>query len=354
MVNAIDNGNPQAAAMVAMNNEYFYTTQLVNFFTPWSNVDSDAHQGLNDMTTTLIGMVRDNVGFDQALYGDILYVGSDSLVANTGGVIPAWVNGTYLGIPYNIINLQTMGLNSAGTARGNIRINLGTALQQKQQSALTGISDTAGVITTEIYGQNYFNAGTNRRVARFTFKNFLCMDMPQLADTTRPDFRVRRDVGRSPGGDSQVYKNFCVGCHAGMDAFAGAFAYFDYSKNAVTYTPGSVVYKMNKNNGVFPDGYTTTDDSWINLWTTGVDSSVGWNGASSGNGAKAFGKAISQTNQFSTCMVQQVFQMVCLRAPTSAEASTVQQLATYFSGTGAYNMKSLMAAVATLPQCMGN
>ncbi|WP_457825699.1 hypothetical protein, partial [Staphylococcus aureus] len=78
-------------------------------------------------------------------------------------------------------------------AAGNARISLKTFLVKKTQSTLTGVSDTAGVLTSRAAGLAYFSAGTNRREARFAFKNFLCMDIPQLSDTSRPDFHVRRD-----------------------------------------------------------------------------------------------------------------------------------------------------------------
>jgi hypothetical protein len=138
-----------------------------------------------------------------------------------------------------------------------------------------------------------------------------------------------------------------------MDALAGAFAYFDFVNNQTTYTPGKVVSKYNKNNTVFPGGYVSVDDSWLNLWILGANTGVGWNGNSSGNGARAFGKMISQTDEFPRCMVTRVFNRVCLRDPTSDEAQLVQRLAGDFAANGKFNMKDLFAAVATLPQCMG-
>ena len=47
-------------------------------------------------------------------------------------------------------------------------------------------------------------------------------------DITRPPDRIRQDPSRSPGGDSRVFLNQCIGCHSGMDALAGAFAYYNY------------------------------------------------------------------------------------------------------------------------------
>jgi hypothetical protein len=121
----------------------------------------------------------------------------------------------------------------------------------------------------------------------------------------------------------------------------------------VVHTPGQVQGKLNKNNNFFPGGYVTTDNSWLNLWITGPNAGVGWNGAASGNGARAFGQMLSQSNAFSQCMAKRVFKRVCLREPSSAENTTIERLAGDFAASGRYNMKDLFAAVATLPQCMG-
>ncbi len=362
MESLLNNGSPDNAAMVAMNTDAFYNVMLRNWFSTWSNVAESSLINLNDYSATAIGMIRDNIGFDQALYGDILYVGADDLVStlNADGSVAVKRQLT----PYqnasnqHYIDLDTVLINPANladltTAARTQNISLKQFLVKKQQSAVTGVSDTAGLLTTRASAEAYFSAGTNRRAFRFAIRNLLCLDMENLQDTSRPDFRVRRDVDRAPGGDSRTFKQTCVGCHSGMDAITGAFAYFDFAKGQIVYTPGKVQGKYNQNTAVFPAGYTTTDDSWMNLWITGPDAFVGWNGVSSGNGARALGQMLSRSNAFSTCMVKRVFTRVCLRSPLSTESDLVQQLATGFSAGGVYNMKNLFAAVATLPQCMG-
>jgi hypothetical protein len=358
----IKQGNVKSAALLAMDNDNFYNIMLKNWFSTWTNVDGSPLVDLNDYSATAMGLIRDNVSFDQVLYGDIIYVGDDSLVStlDAAGAVTTKRHLT----PYqkannqHYIDLQNALVNPANiadyTSTARIRnISLKQYLVRKQQTTVTGIAEVAGVLTTRAAGAAFFSAGTNRRAVRFALKNFLCMDMENLQDTTRPDFRVRRDVDRAPGGDSRTYKQTCVGCHAGMDALAGAFAYFNFSNNQVTHTPGAVQAKYNQNNTVFPGGFTTTDNSWINLWIAGPNASIGWNGADSGSGAKAFGQLLSQTNAFSSCMVKRVFKRVCLRDPNSTEALLVSQLASEFAAQGRYNMKDLLASVATLPQCMG-
>src|SRR5690606_13703569 len=100
-------------------------------------------------------------------------------------------------------------------------------------------------------------------------------DLEPIKDTTRSPDRVRQDVSRSPGGDSRIFLNACVGCHAGMDPMAQAFAYYDYNETAgrIEYNGAGTVdpdtgtrvqgkYLINSDN--FKYGYVTTDDHWDN------------------------------------------------------------------------------------------
>ena len=165
-------------------------------------------------------------------------------------------------------------------------MNLGdpTRLVPVPQSTLPGAvlaaGETAGVITTRAAGEAFFSAGTNRRMWRFTTMNFLCRDMEQLKDVSRPTDRIRQDVSRSPGGDSSVFHNHCTGCHSGMDPMAGAFAYYEWDATAerVVFSRGQVQPKYLINANTFPFGYITTDDRWDNYWRTGPISVLGWRG----------------------------------------------------------------------------
>jgi hypothetical protein len=66
-------GNPTAAANIAMSNPSFYAVTLKNFAAPWTNRDSNAFVPLNDYVALVMGMVRDNVPFNQVLSGNLLY-----------------------------------------------------------------------------------------------------------------------------------------------------------------------------------------------------------------------------------------------------------------------------------------
>src|SRR5262249_23644698 len=85
----------------------------------------------------------------------------------------------------------------------------------------------AGILTAPDFAIKHYSAGTNRRPIKFLMQNFLCRSLEQLMDTSLPDTWVRRDVDRSPGGDSRTYKQQCIACHSGIDAITGAFAYYD-------------------------------------------------------------------------------------------------------------------------------
>jgi len=192
-------------------------------------------------------------------------------------------------------------------------------------------------------------------MVRFTMINYMCNDLPEIMDITRPPDRIRQDPTRSPGGDSRIFLNSCIGCHSGMDALAGAFAYYDFNvtTNAMVYTPGVVQGKYSINTANFPDGYVTVDDSWKNYWRTGSNQVMGWSSAlpGTGNGAKAFGQEIAGSQLFATCQVQKVFQAMCLRPPsTAADLSQVTQITADFVAAN-YNMKTAFAESAVY--CMG-
>ena len=331
--------DPVAAAYTAMANPVFYISALKNFATPWTNVPQTVFADLNDYSATVIGMIRDDVPFDQVLSGDIVYVGAAGVV----------------GTGYS----QTDNLHYQQLEQSRADLSNPAVLVRRLQSSLPGSvlapGDTAGVLTTRAAGEAFFSAGTNRRMWRFTAKNFLCRDMEQLNDITRPADRIRQDIGRSPGGDSRIFHNTCVGCHSGMDPLAGAFAYFEWdaAQGRVVFTRGSVQPKHLINANTFPGGYVTIDDSWVNMWRAGPNSSLGWRAAaSSGNGPKTLGMEVAESRAFSECQVEKVFQRVCLRPPDSVNDRTaVQNIANAFEA-GNRSLKLVFAQTAAY--CMGN
>ena len=224
------------------------------------------------------------------------------------------------------------------------------------------------MMTTRAAAKEFFIAGTNRAMFRFTLVNHLCRDLESVADTTRSPDRIRQDVTRSPGGDSRVFRNNCVGCHSGMDPLAQAFAYYDYTydrdadpdgtsgqliyntngtTDAVTGT--RVVSKYHNNASNFPFGYVTQSDQWNNYWRGGRNQTVGWSPGlpGAGNGAKTMGEELANSNAFASCQVTKVFRNVCLREPVDAADRNEIQTQTLAFTSNDYNLKRTFAAVAS-------
>jgi hypothetical protein len=331
MESFINAGNAEAAASLAMENPEFYGTTLKNWVKKWTNADQTPRVPFNDYVATVLGIIRDDVPFNQVLSADVLYIVS----GNTGSTIAPWA----------------IDSNDHYEDAENNNVNFKEFLLQRQQSSMNGITDTAGVNTTRAAGEAFYSAGTNRRVTRFTFMNYLCRDFEALHDLNLSDYHVRRDVDRAPGGDSRTFRNKCVGCHSGQDALGGAFAYFDFVDGKLEHTPGQVVPKINANN-LFSEGWIQQDDSWTNLWKDGQNSVLGWRGLQQGNGARSLGAMLTRSRAFSECMSTKVYELVCMKDPMSEEEKgLVMSLATDFETTGNYSMKRLIAKTSV--KCMG-
>src|SRR5262245_1861290 len=314
----------------------FYSTTLKNFATPWTNRDQTVFAPLNDYTATVIGIVRDDVDFRTALSADLVYVGQ--------GVSPAYS-------PANNDHYVALESNNA---------DLRVVLQGTTQSSLNGLppAATAGIITSRAASEAFFIDGTNRAMFRFTLLNHLCHDMEQVHDTTRPPDRIRQDVARSPGGDSALFLNNCIGCHSGMDPMAQAFAYYDFDETQmrVVYTQGQVNPKYLINSDNFKPGYITTDDHWENRWRLpGKNTLLGWAGQDgtirSGNGAKTLGEELANSDAFAECQATMVFKTVCFRSPSDGpDHAQVTASANNFKTGG--NLKRVFAETAAY--CAGN
>jgi len=352
MVALLDDNKPIEAAYKAMESPAFYSTTLKLFATPATNTDQDIFAPLNDYSATLIGIVRDDVDFREILQADILYTGKDSL-----------------GVPaYSTNNNQHY------QALEDQFINLSDGLERTTQSSLNGLpaAATAGVLTSRAAAKAFFYLGTNRAMLRFTLMNHLCTDLEPLKDTTRSPDRIRQDVSRSPGGDSRLFLNNCLGCHSGMDPLAQAFAYYEYDFNgetdptgelgAISYnrqgqtdaTTGTRVQRKYHNNSTtFPFGFVTKDDQWQNYWREGVNQKLGWdeNLTGKGAGAKSFGEEFANSQAFAHCQVKKVFNTVCLRDAESANDLAQISSTTESFKQNAYQLKRVFAEVGEY--CMG-
>lgn len=352
MEDDVRNGRAIDAAYTAMNSSSFYDVTLKNLVAPWTNEAMSSFVPLNDYTSTVIGLVRDDGDFRRILYDDILYVGASSL-----------------GLPaYSVSNNNHYEALEAGG------YSLKDNLVAVPQSNLNGLPPdaTAGVMTSRAASQAFFSAGTNRAMFRFTLLNHLCNDLEQVSDVTLPPDRIRQDVSRSPGGDSRVFLNNCIGCHSGMDPMAQAFAYYDFEYDANSDPDGNLgqlVYntigttdpatgtrvkaKYQINSANFEYGYVTPDDNWDNYWRSGANRRLGWDSAltGSGEGANSLGRELAHSEAFAECQVRKVFKNVCLRSPVdSSDRSKIVSMVSSFQGSG-YNLKRVFAESAQY--CMG-
>ena len=377
-----------AAAYIAMENKHFYNATLVNFITPWTNEaqavfpeDMIAEGILNDYTATVIGVIRDELDFRKILYDDILYVATGAAVS------PAVTAYSYSGNTH-YKEVEQRGLDLSDT---NVLVKV---LQSDNTGGVLTAADTAGVLTSHAGAKAFFVDGTNRAMLRFTALNHLCKDMEEMKDVSLPADRIRQDVSRSPGGDSRIYMNECIGCHTGMDPMTQAFAYYDYDypddgNGDPDYAKGQLVFnkvstidvdrfgapiaganrvqaKNLINSGNFKPGYITTDDSWVNYWRQGKNSVVGnkvnsgtsitnWDASLDGfgQGAKSMAKELAHSEQFARCQVEKVFEAVCLRKAGDVDDRTaVNTILGNFkspymvSGGPGYELKQVFAETA--------
>jgi len=332
----------ECAAYIAMENTNFYNVTLKNFAAPWTNRDRSVFVPLNDYIATVIGMIRDDEAFNELLSRDITYIGR---TGNVTALPSASSNDHYAQLEVSNINLRDELVFSLQSSVNNLPPNA-----------------TAGVLTSRAASEAFFVAGTNRAMFRFTMLNHFCNDMEQLHDPALPPDRIRQDVSRSPGGDSRLFLNNCIGCHTGMDPMAQAFAYYDYDDDiedgdpasmALEYTPGSVQAKYSNNNANFPPGYETPDDHWDNYWRKGQNAYLGFDGSlpGAGDGAKSLGEELGNSHAFASCQVEKTFRAVCLRSPEDdADRLKVDEIIATFRGTG-YRMKQVFADTAV--HCMG-
>ncbi|XKG39607.1 hypothetical protein LG327_18240 [Marinobacter sp.] len=352
MEDDVRNGRAIDAAYAAMESSSFYDVTLKNLVAPWTNEAMSSFVPLNDYTATVIGIVRDDGDFRRILYDDILYVGDGNLG------LPQYSNSN---------NSHYEALEAGGFSLKDSLV----AIPQSNRNGLPPDA-TAGVMTSRAASQAFFSAGTNRAMFRFTLLNHLCKDLEQVSDVTLPPDRIRQDVSRSPGGDSRVFLNNCIGCHNGMDPMAQAFAYYDYEYDANSDPDGNLgqlVYnsigatdpatgsrvkaKYHINSANFEYGYVTPDDKWDNYWRSGANRRLGWDSSltGSGEGAKSLGRELAHSEAFAECQVRKVFKNVCLRSPVDAsDRGQIAGMVSSFQGSG-YNLKRVFAESAQY--CMG-
>ena len=308
---------------------------LKNFATPWTNRDQTVFAPLNDYTATVIGMVRDDVPFNQVLSADILYTGQ--------GIAPAYS-------PSSNAHYEAMDDQGA---------DLKAVLVRQTQSSFNGIpaAATAGVMTSRAASEAFFIAGTNRAMFRFTLINHLCHDLEQSQDTSRPPDRIRQDVSRSPGGDSRIFLNNCVGCHSGMDPMAQAFAYYNYDETVRLASCTPPARCSRSTSSTWTTSSRVTSPRTITGTTAGARDLMRCSAGRARFPAAAMAPSRWARNSraseaFAQCQVEKVFRNVCFRDPSDgADRAQVTATVASFKGNN-YSLKRVFAEAAAY--CKGD
>lgn len=354
MESLIKQGKLQEAAQVATNDDGFYNITIKHLSVPMTNVAEDVLAPFNDTSATMIGIVRDDLDARLFLTGDFIYKADASVTGTQGG-----------------IDIQTdraiYGSNRHYDYLEARRINLRQKLIQAPQKIYITTNattetpqvhpDAAGLLTTRQWGQAHLEGGTNRRPIQYAFMEFLCLPNTMMRDATMPDNRVRRDVDRAPGGSVPNYLNTCRSCHGGMDGLAGSYAFYENvisnGDDFTRYRAGTVANKMNQLATMYPAGFVTVDDSWVNNYVKNQNASIGWTGEMTGKGVKQLGIMLSNTQAFAGCMAKRAFTEVCRRKPGDSDANLLQSLSDDFQSSG-FKFRRLMEKAAIAPACLGN
>ncbi|MCB0379313.1 MAG: hypothetical protein KDD33_12540 [Bdellovibrionales bacterium] len=356
MENLISQGQLEEAALVATHQPSFYSITLRDFAVKMTNKEQSVSFPLNDLAATIIGGVRDDINATEFFTGNFFYKGNAS-------------SGAPQDLKNDIIlsNNHYESLDNSGANLMEVLERVNGQQVVNPQGNLVALADSGGILTSRAFMAAHADAGTNRRIIEYSFKVFLCKPMDEWANSSNPDNRVGRDVGRFPQAD---YLAKCKGCHTGMDALRPATAHFDFFDGGIRYkysypmdpnpndpsqlnipvasAEQDVPYKFRRASDNFPQGFAVTDDNWSNYAS---DEIFGFRTPSSGQGMADLARLVAYSEQFSRCMVQRVFKSVCRRDSAKEEKYLIERLAQDFERD--YNLRHLFVNVALQPECTG-
>ncbi|WP_413291047.1 hypothetical protein [Bdellovibrio sp. HCB337] len=360
MADMIGKGNLLGAAQEATKDPNFYNITVKLMAMELSTRDETIKTPFNDFAAGIIGVTRDQTDARELLTGNFYYQGSGTNIRSN--LIPDLLisNNHYADLETNRVDL----------AANLVRVE-GQVIATSATASVAS-PDPAGVLTSRTFMGEHALMGTNRRLVEYTFREFMCVPLSEWADGGASDARIGRDIDRFPAGDHMKFQTSCKGCHTVMDGFRGAFAKWDYDGmgikhsavntrgGAANYTIASdaagIVTKMNKNNTVFPSGYITTNDSFVNHATRTANAEMfEWRGAAAGgNGVKAFGTVVANSRRFSQCMAKRVFKAVCRKELDAVKnRDLLKKWGDEFETSG-YKLKSLFESISTKPECLGS
>lgn len=356
-------GNRAGIAALATSQPQFLNVTVKNFALVKSTREETIRLPLNDFAATVMGVTRDGTDARELLYGNFFYAADANILADA-----------------NRLGADILSSNNHYQNLDNRRNDMGAMLQRVNGQRLIASTanannvttytlaanpDPAGVLTLRTWVQAHSDAGTARRNVEYVGREFLCLPIEKWADAAASDVRIGRDIDRFPGGDHMKFQTTCKACHTVMDGFRGAFARWNFENGAAVHSTvrrgdsngQGIMNKMNRNAQVYPGGFITTDDSWINNATRGANIDVmGWRGldgrspASSGMGVNQFGRLVANSKRFSTCMAKSAFISVCRKDIGDTELAVYQNLGTEFEA-NTYNLKRLFESAALSSRC---
>lgn len=360
----------EGAVKRVIENPNFYRITVKDFALKMSNQGESLRIPLNDMTATIIGIVRDEINAKEMLTGNFYYRGQERLQN-----VPDNVMRDILMSNNHYEALETQDNQGRFDDQGGLAGVLVKVEGQvvKKGNEMVPNPSASGVITSRAYMEATASMGTNRAVIADTLKKFTCRSIEEASDTSAPDTFIGQDVERNPGGDPIAFLNKCRGCHSILDAFKPATAYIDFEDgylkhgrvllasnvedsdnvNLIDASPNGVPLKLTRNADKFPNGYKISNRNWKNRATgPGNASFFQWRSSDIGSGLNAYARLLADSGAFSRCMVHRVYRSVCKRKPSKFEEAWVQQISSRFESQN-YNLKWLFSQIVTNPFCIG-
>jgi hypothetical protein len=316
----------EAGALAAQEPSFIGSTVRL-WSTSILSADGDPNMPLNDSLAFLMGSVRDNLDGRLILTGNFIY-GRDP---RSGPGRPA-------------VNSDTLFDEMENQSRDLAK----TLYSYSPQWNLAEAKEAAGLLTTRWWASRNYSAGTNRRTIPATFDAFLCLKIDRWKKPGLPTFRIRQDIDRFPQDNGRVFQTECRTCHGAMDGLAGAFSKIDFANGRITWLP-MVTSKYLQHSEIYPDGFVTTDNSWINFLADDPSEVFGWKTSGQGVGIGELGQMFAQSDQFARCLVQRAVQVVC-RKDLDFRDPWILNLASEFRQSG-YQLKKMFISVATHEEC---
>lgn len=361
MTNLISQGRNLEAAQFATQDKNFYNITVKLMALPLSTREESVKTPFNDFSAAFIGITRDQRDARELLMGNFYYMG----MGNDPAIVRSDIVKDILISNNHYADLESKGID---LSKSLTRVN-GQLIATAADASMAN-PDPAGVLTLRTFMGSHALAGSNRRLVEYTFREFMCVPLDQFADTQASDARIGRDIDRFPGGDHNKFNTSCKGCHTVMDGYRGAFSKWDFEnmgvKNSAVNPTGNgdfnikvdnqgITTKMNKNGNVFPSGFVTVNDSFVNNAIRPANASLfDWRGPVVGNGVKDFGAMIANSKRFSQCMAKRVFNTVCRKEIDPVKNR--QQLVDWGNEfeTSGYKLKNLFESIAIKTDCLGN